>query len=57
MKVYADWWYAWCLLYFIGPSGVHRHIFITLKKSLQWVPLAGWVRIDRVARRLFSLLT
>ncbi|EKM83713.1 hypothetical protein AGABI1DRAFT_32690 [Agaricus bisporus var. burnettii JB137-S8] len=41
-QVYADWWYAWCLLYFIGPSGVHRHIFITLKKSLQWVPLAGW---------------
>lgn len=41
-QMYADWWYAWCLLYFIGPNGVHRHMFITLKKSLQWVPIAGW---------------
>ncbi|KAJ3557436.1 hypothetical protein NP233_g11742 [Leucocoprinus birnbaumii] len=41
-QIYADWWYAWCLLYFIGPTGVHRHMFITLKKSLQWIPIAGW---------------
>ncbi|KXN89840.1 hypothetical protein AN958_04844 [Leucoagaricus sp. SymC.cos] len=41
-QVYVDWWYAWCLLYFIGPNGVHRHVFITLKKSLRWVPIAGW---------------
>ncbi|TFK76908.1 hypothetical protein BDN72DRAFT_830079 [Pluteus cervinus] len=40
-QIYADWWYAWCLLYYVG-EGVHRHIFITLKKSLQWVPVAGW---------------
>lgn len=42
-QVYADWWYAWCLLYFIGPRGIHKDIFITLKKSLRWVPIVGWV--------------
>jgi len=41
-QIYADWWYAWCLSYFIGPQGVHRYIYITLKKSLQWVPIVGW---------------
>ncbi|KAF5377573.1 hypothetical protein D9615_005228 [Tricholomella constricta] len=40
--IYADWWYAWCLTYFIGPQGVHRYVYITLKKSLQWVPIVGW---------------
>ncbi|KAJ7293311.1 acyltransferase-domain-containing protein [Mycena rebaudengoi] len=32
-QVYADWWYAWCLTYFV---------YITLKKSLQWIPVVGW---------------
>ncbi|KAJ7130090.1 acyltransferase-domain-containing protein [Mycena crocata] len=41
-QVYADWWYAWCLTYFIGPNGVHNSVFITLKKSLQWLPILGW---------------
>ncbi|KAH8835354.1 acyltransferase-domain-containing protein [Flagelloscypha sp. PMI_526] len=41
-QIYADWWYAWCLLYFIGPDGMHRDIYITLKKSLKWVPIVGW---------------
>ncbi|KAF8898523.1 hypothetical protein BD779DRAFT_1607308 [Infundibulicybe gibba] len=38
-QVYADWWYAWCLTYFMSPHGVHRYVYITLKKSLQWVPI------------------
>ncbi|KAF7339880.1 Lysocardiolipin acyltransferase [Mycena venus] len=41
-QVYADWWYGWCLTYFIGPHGVHDSVYITLKKSLQWVPILGW---------------
>ncbi|RDB29090.1 putative acyltransferase CST26 [Hypsizygus marmoreus] len=41
-QIYADWWYAWCLTYFIGSKGVHRHVYITLKKSLQWIPIVGW---------------
>ncbi|KAF9015357.1 acyltransferase-domain-containing protein [Cyathus striatus] len=41
-QIYADWWYAWCLTYFISARGVHRYIYITLKKSLQWVPVVGW---------------
>ncbi|KAJ6574835.1 acyltransferase-domain-containing protein [Mycena capillaripes] len=41
-QVYADWWYGWSLAYFIGPNGVHDSITITLKKSLQWVPILGW---------------
>ncbi|KAL0072157.1 hypothetical protein AAF712_001080 [Marasmius tenuissimus] len=43
-QIYADWWYAWCFFYYIG-QGVHEHVYITLKKSLQWVPIVGWVRI------------
>jgi lysocardiolipin and lysophospholipid acyltransferase len=42
VQVYADWWYAWCLLYFVGPRGVHRQVYITLKKSLKWIPIIGW---------------
>ena len=42
-QVYADWWYTWCLTYFIGSKGVHRYIYITLKKSLQYLPIVGWV--------------
>ncbi|TFK40968.1 acyltransferase-domain-containing protein [Crucibulum laeve] len=41
-QIYADWWYAWCLTYFVSPRGVHRYVYITLKKSLQWVPIVGW---------------
>ncbi|KAJ7102195.1 acyltransferase-domain-containing protein [Mycena belliarum] len=41
-QVYADWWYAWCFTYFIGANGVHDSVFITLKKSLQWLPVLGW---------------
>ena len=40
-QIYADWWYMWCLMYFIGA---HRFVYITLKKSLQWVPIVGWVQ-------------
>ena len=43
-QIYADWWYMWCLMYFIGDQGMHRYVYITLKKSLQWVPIFGWVR-------------
>ncbi|KAF9480044.1 hypothetical protein BDN70DRAFT_878074 [Pholiota conissans] len=41
-QVYADWWYAWCLTYFMSPHGIHRYVYITLKKSLRWVPIVGW---------------
>jgi len=41
-QVYADWWYAWCFTYFMSPHGVHRYVYITLKKSLRWVPIVGW---------------
>ncbi|KAJ7786033.1 acyltransferase-domain-containing protein [Mycena metata] len=39
---YGDWWYGWAFTYFIGPRGVHDSVYITLKKSLQWVPILGW---------------
>lgn len=39
--MYADWWYAWCLTYFMGT---HKEVFIVLKKSLKWIPVIGWVR-------------
>ncbi|KAG6861205.1 hypothetical protein C0995_002554 [Termitomyces sp. Mi166 len=42
-QIYADWWYAWCLIYSIGTQEVHRYIYITLKKSLQWIPIVGWM--------------
>ncbi|TFK57392.1 acyltransferase-domain-containing protein [Heliocybe sulcata] len=38
-QVYADWWYAWCLMYFMNT---HRDVFIVLKKSLKWIPVVGW---------------
>lgn len=47
-QIYADWWYMWCLMYFIGAQGMHRYVYITLKKSLQWVPIFGWVRRIRI---------
>ncbi|KIM48017.1 hypothetical protein M413DRAFT_218056 [Hebeloma cylindrosporum] len=41
-QIYADWWYAWCFTYFMSPYDVHRYVYITLKKSLRWVPIVGW---------------
>lgn len=38
-QVYADWWYAWCLTYFMDT---HRDVCIVLKKGLQWIPIVGW---------------
>ncbi|KAI9511751.1 acyltransferase-domain-containing protein [Russula earlei] len=38
-QVYADWWYAWCLTYFMHT---HRDVYIVLKKSLRWIPVIGW---------------
>ncbi|THH10539.1 hypothetical protein EW145_g1245 [Phellinidium pouzarii] len=38
-KMYADWWYVWCLTYFMD---MHRDVLIVLKKSLKWVPVLGW---------------
>ncbi|KIY65512.1 hypothetical protein CYLTODRAFT_424273 [Cylindrobasidium torrendii FP15055 ss-10] len=40
-QVYLDWLFEWCLLYFIEP-GVHKHVYITLKASLKWIPVVGW---------------
>ncbi|EAU92909.2 hypothetical protein CC1G_03696 [Coprinopsis cinerea okayama7 len=42
LQTYADWWYAWCFTYFSSPKGVHKYVYITLKKSLRWVPIVGW---------------
>lgn len=39
-QVYADWWYVWCLTYFMN---MHRDVLIVLKRSLKWVPVLGWV--------------
>ncbi|KAF9535828.1 acyltransferase-domain-containing protein [Crepidotus variabilis] len=41
-QIYADWWYAWCFTYFMSPQSIHRYVYITLKKSLRWVPIVGW---------------
>ncbi|KAL6304272.1 acyltransferase-domain-containing protein [Sparassis latifolia] len=38
-QIYADWWYAWCLTYYMGT---HKDVLIVLKKSLKWVPVLGW---------------
>ncbi|OBZ78790.1 putative acyltransferase CST26 [Grifola frondosa] len=38
-QIYADWWYAWCLTYFMGT---HKDVYIVLKNSLKWVPVVGW---------------
>ncbi|KAI6045007.1 acyltransferase-domain-containing protein [Pisolithus marmoratus] len=37
-QVYCDWWYVWCLTYFMQA---HRDVFIVLKKSLKWIPVLG----------------
>lgn len=41
-------------MYFMGPKGVHRYVYITLKKSLQWIPIVGWVGLSTI--RLAPLL-
>ncbi|EJF66552.1 hypothetical protein DICSQDRAFT_142143 [Dichomitus squalens LYAD-421 SS1] len=38
-QVYADWWYAWTLTYFMGT---YKDVYIVLKRSLKWVPILGW---------------
>jgi len=38
-QIYLDWWYTWCLAYFMDT---HRDVCIVLKKSLKWVPIFGW---------------
>ncbi|OCH96558.1 hypothetical protein OBBRIDRAFT_787114 [Obba rivulosa] len=38
-QVYADWWYAWCLSYYMQTF---KDIHIVLKRSLKWVPVLGW---------------
>ncbi|KIO02297.1 hypothetical protein M404DRAFT_1002311 [Pisolithus tinctorius Marx 270] len=37
-QVYCDWWYVWCLTYFMQA---HKDVFIVLKKSLKWIPVLG----------------
>ncbi|KAI6031913.1 hypothetical protein BKA83DRAFT_4207224 [Pisolithus microcarpus] len=37
-QVYCDWWYVWCLTYFMQA---HKDVFIVLKKSLKWIPVIG----------------
>jgi 1-acyl-sn-glycerol-3-phosphate acyltransferase len=29
----------------MSPHSIHRYVYITLKDSLRWVPILGWVRI------------
>lgn len=55
-KIYADWWYAWCFTYFMSPHGLHRYVYITLKKSLRWVPIVGWVCLASCGLQ-FKILT
>ncbi|EMD41741.1 hypothetical protein CERSUDRAFT_110317 [Gelatoporia subvermispora B] len=38
-QMYADWWYAWCLTYYMQT---YKDVHIVLKKSLKWVPILGW---------------
>ena len=38
-QLYTDWIYIWALLTHLGKGG---NVKITLKKSLQWIPIAGW---------------
>jgi len=38
-QVYADWWYAWSLTYFMRT---YTDVFIVLKDSLKWLPILGW---------------
>lgn len=32
----------------MSPHDVHRYVYITLKKSLRWVPIVGWVRSHHI---------
>lgn len=38
-QLYTDWIYIWALLTHLGKGG---NVKITLKKSLQWIPVLGW---------------
>lgn len=38
-QLYTDWLYIWALLTHMGKGG---NVKITLKKSLQWIPILGW---------------
>ncbi|KAH9835707.1 acyltransferase-domain-containing protein [Rhodofomes roseus] len=46
-QVYADWWYAWSLTYYMGTCA---DVFIVLKESLKWLPILGW------GMRLFNFI-
>lgn len=53
-QIYADWWYVWCACYFMNT---HRDVFIVLKKSLKWIPVAGWVRVIPCHTKNYPILT
>lgn len=38
-QLYTDWVYIWALLTHMGKGG---NVKITLKRSLQWIPIVGW---------------
>ncbi|ODQ54559.1 acyltransferase-domain-containing protein [Saitoella complicata NRRL Y-17804] len=38
-QIYSDWLYIWWLAY---TSRLHGAIYIILKDSLKWIPIAGW---------------
>ena len=40
--MYADWWYLWCLSYYMN---LQCDVFIMLKRSLKWTPIVGWVSL------------
>ncbi|KOS18128.1 putative acyltransferase [Escovopsis weberi] len=39
-QIYTDWLYLWWVGYANTP-GMHGHLYIILKQSLQWIPLIG----------------
>lgn len=39
-QIYTDWLYLWWVGYANSP-GMHGHLYIILKQSLQWIPLIG----------------
>ncbi|CAO3660005.1 unnamed protein product [Rhizopus stolonifer] len=41
-QIYADWIYIWCLAHL---AGMHGAIKIIMKKSLEYLPIYGAVRI------------
>ncbi|KAH9937532.1 uncharacterized protein B0H18DRAFT_971080 [Fomitopsis serialis] len=55
-QIYADWWYAWSLTYYMGTCA---DVFIVLKESLKWLPIwAGVFRNDGLAQgmRFFNFI-